>query len=265
MSKLTFTAYEAFVAHQKILETRTVDSVVPEETDIEIDPAALVDVADKLGSESFHRRGLISEGPRNCLKGIRFTYTNGLVDIYRGGELVEQSVDPNLEKAGQLIGLIDNYFREWTGVPDDITTTPIVTLIAGVFNGKNYTDTNRHFDYKLNIPHVSFKDYFMGDPEHSSVYYPGEYRLPTKFTAAMRALGGLPDPMCPTPRFGRNEAEEFIMPAAKVCVEPWNAYHSGPTDKSARGTKRGILDVSYDLRDIPLDVLKPKLAPAGKI
>jgi len=239
----SFTPADVLASHSAFRETRHVDSVIPEALDLAVDPADLVNLADRLGNGSFSSSGVIRQAPVNVLAGVKFLYSHGGVRVEMPADA--QQIEAEAKAAAHVLKPIDDHLRAWAEVPDDVVTTPSVSLIAGRFRGKA-SDTNRHFDYRGRFPGVSYKMYFLGDPEFSSVYYPGAYRSPSQLTQFFRVLGGV-DPSYPKPLFERRDAEQHVMPAGVVCVEPWNAYHSGPTDKAARGTERGILSVNYNV------------------
>lgn len=250
---MTFTPGDVLASHSAFRETRHVDSVVPEPLDLAVDPADLVDLAGRLGTGGFSRSGIIRDRPVNLLAGLKFLYSRdeGYADLPAGARYDEAEA----QAAVDLLRPIDEHFRSWAGVADDTVTKPAVSLIAGRFDGRNASDTNKHFDYKGRVPGVSYKMYFLGDPRFSSVYYPGAYRAPGRPAQFFRVLGGA-NPDRPTPLFRHRDAQRHLMPAGVVCIEPWNAYHSGPTDKAARGTERGILSVNYNLARLAVGAAK---------
>jgi hypothetical protein len=241
---LSFAPADVIASHNAFRETRLVESVIPEPLDLPVDPADLVDLAGRLGTGSFSHSGLLRDRPVNLLAGLKFLYSH--YRDYAAMSADGPCEDAEAQTAVDLLRPIDEHFRAWARVEGETITNPKVSLIAGRFSGKSGSDTNRHFDYRARVPGVSYKMYFLGDPKFSSVYYPGAYRSPSQLAQFFRVLGGV-NPDRPTPLFHRQDAERYLMPAGVVCMEPWNAYHSGPTDKAARGTERGILSVNYSL------------------
>lgn len=246
-------ADEVLASHQQAMVDRYVTSVVPEVAGIEIDPDVITGMVANVVTESFSRKGVIRGNPVNHLSRSKFTFLDGDVDI-RFADGVSTSQREMAEAAGELLKPIDDHFRLLAGLAPDVPTTPIVNLLAGVFSGRNPTDTNRHFDYRRRLAVIQYKMCYLGD--HTSLYYPGNYRLPTLGTGLSRAFGGSSNPEAPTPLFKRKDEVVHSMPPRVVCVEPWNAYHSGPTDKKARGTLRGVLGVTYDLAKLPIKKLE---------
>ncbi len=200
---------------------------------------------------NFTRIEMFEDVPQNLLSGVQFSCLNGIVNIDEQPASLSKTQQEAVEDAGTALQAIDARFREWSGISADVPTTPMINLMAGVFEGRAVSETLPHFDFKYALPVVSFKDYFEGDPDFSSLYYPGQYRLPRKSTQILRSFAGIPDPNCPKPLFKRSETVVHTMPAKTVVMEPWNAYHGGPTNPAACDTQRGILVVSYDLSKLP--------------
>ncbi len=246
----SYTPGDVLSSHAVFLDTGRVDSVVPEKTDIPIDPSCVAELAARLGSGVFSTRGTVRQHPINMLEGAKFHYSDGKVAVEV--PKTKSHHEPDVEEVADLLLPIDNYFRAWAGLPRDEIITPLVSLIAGTFTGKVGSDISRHFDYRARFPLVSFKLLFLGDPEFASVYYPGPYQRPRRTTLALRALGGMSDPAFPKALFPRQDAVRHIMPTGFVCMEPWNAFHSGPKNRAARGTERGVLAVVYNLARIAL-------------
>lgn len=232
---------EVLRSHAEAQHTRLVESVVPEPTTIDIDPAALQAFAGQLGTTEFSKTSLLLVRPNNALIGVRFAFSEDGHEVsFEHGARVNK--ETALEFAN-LIAPIDHHFRAWFGVPDHITTKPKVNLIAGTYHGSD-SEISRHLDFAGALPQVNYKIYFEGAPDHASIYYPGTYKIPRRLQQFVRAVGGA-QPTTLIPQFKRREAVRHVMPADIVCVEPWNAYHSGPTARTAQGTRRGILSVSY--------------------
>jgi hypothetical protein len=243
---MNLTRGEVLASHEQLLQDGVVHSVVPELTDIQIDPDIIVRILGNAVYGNFAHSGIGSAGLINHLRGSVFTFTGDCVDIH----YVREPTDDQrylAENAAETISPIDQHFRQLAGVPDEQPTEPVVNLHAGVFSGRAPSDTNRHFDFGARLPIIQYKMYYLGDPLHGSVYYPGNYRLPTRTQAVTKGA-----PYVPKPLFRPKDEERVSMPANSVCIEPWNAYHSGPTDKKARRTRRGILSVSYDLTRLSL-------------
>lgn len=243
---MSITRAGVLASHESLLAEGIVHSVVPVATGIEIDPDNIVRMLGNAVYGKFAHSEIGSTGPTNHLRGSVLTFIGDSVDIHFVRE--PSAAQRNLaEAAAEAIGPIDQHFRNLAEVPADQPTEPVVNLLAGVFSGRAPSDTNRHFDFGARVPVIQYKMYYLGDPRYSSVYYPGDYSLPTRTQIARQAT-----PYIPRPLFRPKDEERVIMPANAVCIEPWNAHHSGPPDKRARRTHRGILSVSYDLTRLNL-------------
>jgi hypothetical protein len=221
---------------------RSFESVVPEISGVEIDTERLFATVEPFINGEFSNP---YGRPNDHVSRAGFTFHDGVVEIKGNKRALRQNEESLAETIGNIVLPIDTYYRELAQIPAETPLVPTVTLLAGRFSGRNPSDTNRHLDYKGTRPIITFKTYFRGDPEHSSVYYPGAYRLPSRGWVLACGLAGF-DGRASSPSFPRHEQQRHIMPQG-VCIEPWNAVHSGPTDKGARGARRALLTVSYDL------------------
>jgi len=233
-------------------ETRLVDSTTPYSTDLDVDLDRIERAVSDVGLGNFLKRGIIVDTPRNLLEGVDVRLTPNVLTT----EKIADSHQSRLLEAfePEIIG-IDSLFRVWANIDPQMPTKPWLNVFSGRFQGRP-AETNRHFDYSARRPLVSFKLHFMGEPEHTSIYYPGKYKLPNRFTEFQRAMAGIGDPSYPKRLFRRAEEVSEAMPFGEVCAEPWNAFHSGPTAKSARGINRGILSVTYSLNAKELEALE---------
>ena len=247
---MSFTRGEVLASHELLLAEGIAHSVVPEVTDIQLDPDSIVRMLGNGIYASFAQSDLDYTQPRNHLRGSSFTFVGDEVDIHYARDPAA-TLRALAESSASVLRPIDRHFRTLAEVPDDQPTEPVVNLLAGVFSGRAPSDTNRHFDLGARQPVIEYKIYFLGDPRFSSVYYPGDYRLPSRAEIRSRGVGA-PNLYVPKPLFSPKNEERAIMPPYEVCIEPWNAYHSGPTDKRARRQHRGILSVSYDLTRLSL-------------
>jgi hypothetical protein len=237
---------EVVDGHANAWETGRFTSHIPLATEVPTYSAELGSVCADLVPMDFTRRGVIRDAPVSLLRGVRFIFNHtGIEGIT--GSLAQKGLGDVQKVTLEQVSAIDQDFRVRFGnIEHQFTTSPHVQLIYGRYNPKTPSASNVHLDYKGRRPTIGYKLYFDGPEEFGSIYYPGDYRLPGRGARFARALGGV-EPYDPSPCFKRIEAAKEVLPAKIICVEPWNAVHSGPTQRESRGSLRGILSVAYDL------------------
>lgn len=238
-------------SHQQAMTDRYVTSVAPEPTNIPFDCEAVASLfADTTLERDFNYENSTIIKPINQLSGVQIEFVDDKAKYYTSPYLVDRSAAPARVALAKTVSPhlqpIDQHFRALFDVASQEPTHPILTLTAGVFGNNGRADRLPHFDYDAELPVISYKVYFLGEP---GTYYPGNFRLRTKFGMAWRSLIALDKVV--KPQDLRAEDEKIsVVPAAKtVNIEPWNSYHSGPPGEEANGTVRGVLVASYNLAE----------------
>jgi hypothetical protein len=271
----SFTPQEVLRSFAESRRTGLIEATIPEVTNIRLDPSKVVEIARDAPEGGFAEpTGFAHETRRrNLVRDIGFICFPDKVSVSEkpdtdvaGNRETADSIDQRLQTArrvAKLLRPIDKHFRNWAGIAGEtepVPLEPVITLLAGNYSGDDVFDSYPHFDYGAQMPHVSYKIHYDGDPEHSSIYYPGSYRRPGALTRLMRTFRG-ENPLeirriipkgqnlgqSPVEAAAAAEQAVHIMPSRVVCIEPWNVCHGGPTDEAARNTQRGILSVSYNL------------------
>ena len=228
---------EVFPDHARAMRTRHITSVLPEETDVDLDHDALAELVEPFMDSDFH---LESGATRNRVSSLYFQFAGNDVSV-DPAYLTDYDLLNLAESLAELIQPIDQHFRGIAELPEHVSTRPIVHLLAGIYQSK---PPRPHFDFRARRAVVSYKDVFLGD--FGSLSYKGEYRLPSRmrrFGAWARKLSTPgPELLSPSPE----EQEAVAGPTQTVTIEPWNVFHDYPSEPDAVGTKRGLVGVTYD-------------------